>query len=167
MLVDLQSAFDGPRLCALAKAVAEAIGDSRTPVFAVVQVNPLGGPLRELRGWCGAAGEHDHELLPPLWDLEPVVYTKTGYGAATTLPIDELRGFECVYVAGADTDACVLATVLALFDAGVSVYVREDLCFSRGGDALHEAALGILRRQLGSRRVVTRAAGGDTPPPPA
>jgi nicotinamidase-related amidase/GNAT superfamily N-acetyltransferase len=154
VIVDLQHAFACAETRQLAGAVHRAVEVQPGKAFALVQINPPTGPLRTLRGWTGASAPGDGELLAPLPELNPEVFAKTGYGAASPLPLTELGIYDTVYVAGADTDACVLATALALFDAGVRVVVREDLCWSAGGPLLHQAGLDILRRQLGRDRVV-------------
>lgn len=82
------------------------------------------------------------------------VHTKTGYGTVSTLPLTTLEAFDAVYVCGADTDACVLAVALGLFDAGVPVVVRADLCLSAGGTEAHLAGMAVLTRQLGRNRVL-------------
>lgn len=153
VVVDLQRAFERCETQALAVKIRDAISSGPGPVYALVQVNPPDGPLQRMRNWTGATGAGDAALIDPLLELNPKVFTKTGYGAVTPLPVEELRSFEVVYLAGADTDACVLATALSLFDAGVPVVVRPDLCWSSGGSRLHDAAIEILRRQLGTDRV--------------
>lgn len=153
VVVDVQHAFDCPATVDLAAAITAAIRRQPGPVYALVQTNPPGGPLRTLRGWHGAGTDSETRLLSPLNATGAAVYAKTGYGAASPLPVDELRRYRTVYLTGVDTDACVLATAYALFDAGVNVTVLTDLCWSAGGPDLHEAALTILRRQLGPGRV--------------
>lgn len=153
VIVDLQHAFACAETRQLARAVHRAVTLQPGRTFALVQTNPPAGPLRTLRGWTAAGAPGDDTLLGPLPELNPEVFAKTGYGAASPLPLAELSIYDTVYVVGADTDACVLATALALFDAGVRVVVREDLCWSSGGPALHQAGIDVLRRQLGRARV--------------
>jgi nicotinamidase-related amidase len=103
-------------------------------------------------------------LLAPIAALNPTVVVKSGYGARAPLPLAALARYDTVWLAGADTDACVLATALGMFDGGGRVVVREDLCWSSGGVALHRAGLAVLRRQLGATRVYKPpTAGGNTP----
>jgi periplasmic divalent cation tolerance protein len=156
VIVDMQRAFAGPAVDGLAAQIAAAVRREPGPVWALVQVNPEDGPLRTLRSWAGCSNPQDAKVLDPVAQLNPTVVTKTGYGSRVELPLSTLAEFEKVFVAGVDTDACVLAMALGLFDAGVPVVVRADLCLSTGrsGVRLHETSLDILRRQLGSGRVV-------------
>lgn len=152
--MDLQHGLRSAALERLAVRVFDAVRRDPGPVFATVQANPVGGPLRELRGWHGCTRRGDQRLLEPLDELAPVVVPKTGYGAAGVLPVSELRGHQAVYVVGADTDACVLATALGLFDEGCSVVVPAHLTHSSGGGEAQRAGLAVLSRQLGRSRVI-------------
>lgn len=136
VVVDMTHGFATDRLKELAERIyTEARGDS---VYALIQTNPPKGPFHKLLGWNKCTKDGDQELLEPLGDLDPQIFEKTGYGALTPLPTEELSQFDEVVVVGADTDACVLATTLTL---------------SSGGEDFHHAALKILRRQLGTDRV--------------
>lgn len=59
-----------------------------------------------------------------------------------------------VAVCGVDTDACVMATALGLFDAGFETFVVSDGCASSGGHEYHEAAIKILKRNIGEQYVI-------------
>jgi len=120
------------------------------PVWALVQFNPKEGPLRRLRSWDSCANPQDAGLLDLTTQLNPIVVEKTLYGARNELPLNTLSLLEKAFAADADTDARVLATSVGLFDAGVPVVVRSNLCLSigRSGERLHYAALDILGRQL-------------------
>ncbi|MEH2373168.1 cysteine hydrolase family protein [Nostoc sp.] len=60
-----------------------------------------------------------------------------------------------VAVCGVDTDACVMATALGLFDAGFETFVVSDGCASSGGQEYHEAAIKILKRNIGEKYVIS------------
>lgn len=158
VVIDMQLGFDTPALRKLAERIHAAVLAEAGPVWALVQVNPQDGPLRVLRGWDGCSSKEDAQLLDPVRKLSPQEVVKVGYGARADLPFAALAKFGTVFVAGADTDACVLATSLALFDAGVSVVVRSDLCLSSGGSDFHAAAVKVLTRQLGPGRVLGHGA---------
>lgn len=53
-----------------------------------------------------------------------------------------------VYICGLDTDACVLATAIGLFDNLIAPIVLEDYCFSTGGEQYNEAGLKCLERTI-------------------
>ena len=53
-----------------------------------------------------------------------------------------------------DTDACVLANATYLFDNGFDITVYSKLCASTGGIDVHNAAIEILKRNIGSKNIV-------------
>lgn len=84
------------------------------------------------------------ELVPPLAALVPParVVDKPVYSAFSGVRLDRLlhdRGVDSLVVTGAETDVCVLATVLGAIDRGYRVVLVTDaVCSSadRGHDAL-------------------------------
>ena len=59
-----------------------------------------------------------------------------------------------VYIAGWDTDACVLGTCFGLFDAGVTFKIVAD-CVASKRQNCHEAAMTIIQRNFGQKVLVT------------
>jgi nicotinamidase-related amidase len=91
-------------------------------------------------------------LLPPLQRLVPpaAVVDKRGYAAFAApalLPLLRERGVDSLVVSGAETDVCVLATVMAAVDLGYRVVLATDaLCGS--SDRTHEAILTLYRERF-------------------
>lgn len=92
--------------------------------------------------------------------LSPVVsktfdkpsYSPVSQALLQALPRDAIT---TVAVCGVDTDACVMATALGLFDAGFETFVVSDGCASSGGQEYHEAAIKILERNIGAEYVIS------------
>ena len=92
--------------------------------------------------------------------LSPVVsktfdkpsYSPVSQALLQALPRDAIT---TVAVCGVDTDACVMATALGLFDAGFETFVVSDGCASSGGQEYHEAAIKILERNIGAQYVIS------------
>ncbi len=84
------------------------------------------------------------------------IFEKTGYSGFTAELKEWLRSkkIEVVHVCGVDTDSGVLATSLALWDNGFLPIVLSSLCASLAGREVHEAALRILKRNIGSAQVI-------------
>lgn len=153
VVVDVQEGFRTDESVALASRIRDAVMAEPGPVFAVVQVNPVRGPLRMHRRWDGCSAPEDARLLSPLGTLAMSVHPKTGYGAVSSLPFDRLREFDRVMVCGLDTDGCVLAVTLRLFDESVPVVCRTDLCVSSGGNEMHALGVRVLTRMLGKHNI--------------
>ena len=60
-----------------------------------------------------------------------------------------------VTVCRVDTNACVMALVLELFDAEIETFVVSDGCASSGGQEYHEAAIKLLERNIGEQYAVS------------
>ena len=68
-----------------------------------------------------------------------------------------------VFVAGMDTDACVLTTAVGLFEHGIRPVVLTRYCASGGGRESHNAGILCMRRLIGDGQLsdVVMTAGTD------
>jgi nicotinamidase-related amidase len=101
---------------------------------------------------------HETELVPAVQDVVNLVVTKHGLAPDPDdlLPTLQKLGVRRAALCGFDTDQCVLATALLLWDAHIAPRVLASLCSSSGGPDMHEAGLAILRRSIGDRNVTTK-----------
>lgn len=102
------------------------------------------------------------ELLPRLHRLarSGQIYDKSVYSpwAQTNLEATLRRlGISTLVISGAETDICVLATVLGAVDRGFRVVVATDAVCS-SADETHDAALRLFRSRLG-QQIETATAG--------
>lgn len=107
------------------------------------------GGRKAVEGTWGA----DFFQIGPL-DGEPVI-TKTRYSAFSATPLRQVLhglGVDEVYLAGTQTDVCILTTAVDAVQEGFRVTVISD-CVASPRAALHEAALEIVRLRAG--RVLT------------
>ena len=106
--------------------------------------------------WTEATREHlqpgQLDLVPELARFVPPgkVIDKLAYSAFYLSSLDALlreAGVTCLVVTGAETDVCVLSTVLDAVDRGFRVVIIEDaLCSS--SDSGHEALMTIYRTRM-------------------
>ena len=95
------------------------------------------------------------ELLPPLARLVPPadVFDKRFYSPWSEPGFEAVlrrRGADTLVVTGAETDVCVLATVLGAVDRGFRVVIATDaLCSS--SDRTHDALLVMYRERYGQQ----------------
>ncbi|MFN8622060.1 MAG: isochorismatase family cysteine hydrolase [Chloroflexota bacterium] len=159
VIVDVQRGFIVPDVEPLPPAIAAYVDAHRDRYAAIIATrfrNRPGSRYVSERDWDAMIGDEETQLLPAIAAAAGHVIDKHGLapdrGALGTLLLD--AGVERVHLCGLDTDQCVLATALLLWDAGFAPAVLADLCASSGGTALHDAALAILRRAIGDRNVV-------------
>lgn len=126
-------------------------------------VNAPDSPYVRLIGWSKLmAGDPDVEFHPAVADLAgdaTAVVRKSRYSSLTNEVVRLLgeRQMEHVYVAGLDTESCVLATALAAFEQDYTPWILTDACASHAGQDEHDAGLLVARRYIGSRQLVTTA----------
>ncbi|MGE5271769.1 MAG: cysteine hydrolase family protein [Thiohalocapsa sp.] len=95
------------------------------------------------------------ELVPPLARLAPpaAVVDKRVYSPFSERRLPRLlraMGIETLVITGAETDMCVLATVLGAVDHGYRVVlVADGLCSS--SDETHDALMTLYRRRFGEQ----------------
>ncbi len=84
------------------------------------------------------------------------IIIKNGYSAATPELLDEFERHSITQVdlMGVDTDQCVLATALALFDKGITAHILANCCASTAGPEMHNTGLAVMRRALGAHNIV-------------
>lgn len=116
------------------------------------------GPMFEQRlGWSSMRGGLDVELDPLIAQRAVRVFDKDGYGAPAEL-VDYLHSIAPtrIEVFGIDTDSCVLATAIALFDAHLPVVLNGNLSGSTGGERMHRYGLEVAGRMLGYGNLIGR-----------
>jgi nicotinamidase-related amidase len=84
------------------------------------------------------------------------ILVKHGYSAVTPELLDEFKKHNITQIdlMGVDTDQCVLATALALFDKGITPRILASCCASTSGPEMHKAGLAVMRRALGRDNIV-------------
>jgi nicotinamidase-related amidase len=159
VIVDVQHGFIVPETAATVPSIAEYIERERgryASVIATRFVNRPGSLYETERDWHAMMPWAEVELLPEVARAADLVLSKHGLAPdpEELLPALRARDVQTAELCGFDTDQCVLATALLLWDAGIVPRVLADLCSSSGGPDMHEAGLAIARRAIGDRNVV-------------
>jgi nicotinamidase-related amidase len=124
-------------------------------------VNAPDSPYVRIIGWSKLMPDDPAiEFHPAVADLAAhatAVVRKSRYSSLTAevLRLLAQRGLDHIYVAGLDTESCVLATALAAFEQGYTPWILTDACASHAGTAEHQAGLLVARRYIGERQLVT------------
>ncbi len=140
----------GKRLCDLLDA-----GLFSSTVFTRFR-NAPGSPHQTILGWHKMTRHEECQLWKPVHDRaqENQIADKHAYSSATPEVLVKLNPGDTVFIAGLDTDCCVLTTAVDLFQRSIRPIVLADFCASSGGTAAHEAGLQCLRRLIGAHNIV-------------
>jgi nicotinamidase-related amidase len=127
------------------------------PIIFTRFINAPDGPYDRFLDWHSCEGEPETKIVP---ELEPFaqtdcVFSKSGLCGMPDELTDYLRkqGIERVFIAGIDTDMCVLKIAMDLFDIGIEPLVFTDCCASTAGLQAHLAGLAVLSRNIGAKRL--------------
>lgn len=83
------------------------------------------------------------------------IIDKNGYGFdSMNLSKDVNKDKDTIYLIGLDTDCCVLATAINLFEDGYDVKIIKDGCYSSGGEVSHQSGMICLKRLIGEKNIV-------------
>jgi nicotinamidase-related amidase len=126
------------------------------PVVCSRFINIEGSPWERLRDWHELKGEPETLLSEDLRVDTPYIFKKSTYSAWSpeTQQVAAVHKVQDIVIVGVDTNECVLATALAVFDSGLTPWVIEDCCASNGGSQVHDQTLTLLQALLGKQQVI-------------
>ena len=155
LIVDVQVGFVNDATRHILPKV-EALQKQYAHVYATRFINAEGSPYRRLLDWHRFYESSDDVPLA----FEPadgvVVIDKQVYTCVTPSFLEDLhsKGIEEVAICGIDTDACVSACAVDLFENGFRPVLLSEACASHAGAEYHEAAIRILTRLIGKNQIV-------------
>ena len=157
LVIDAQNGFFSART---AETLLRLEGLLRARLFQHVVctrfVNQENSPFERLLGWTGLRDPESCALRADAERAAELVIEKHGYSGVSIELLSFLRerNIGRVFLAGVDTDCCVLTTAVALFEHGLEPLVLAEYCASNGNQNAHDAALLVLSRLIGSSRVI-------------
>ncbi|MDR1033680.1 MAG: cysteine hydrolase [Bifidobacteriaceae bacterium] len=159
LLVDVQKGFISadtahvlPKINALLKA------NLFDYTVATQFINVEDSPFQRFLHWSQLMRAPETDVCKCVAEASELVLQKSTYTAVN----DELLAFikensiDEVYVAGIDTDCCVLKTAADLFENNIKSCVLEKYSASGGGKKSHDAALLVLSRMIGSDFIIRK-----------
>jgi nicotinamidase-related amidase len=159
IVVDVQEGFITDETRPIVPRITKHLRHARARYAAVIAtrfVNVPGSLYVTERDWGEMMAEPSTRLLECVSAHADLVLTKHGLAPDREELMTALGrvGAEHVELCGFDTDQCVLATAVLLWDRGIAPRVLAPLCASSGGPDMHEAGLSMLRRAIGDRNVI-------------
>lgn len=158
ILVDFQNGFLTEDMKPTADRIQELLKeDAFETVIATTYINEPGSPCASIGHWHEIY-ENDikgRELIGNANDFAHRVYYKSTYTAIIPTVEKYLlkNKVDTVFIAGFNTDCCVLKTALDLFDLNIRPIVLERYCDSSMGLQAHSMAIEILKPVIGDHNV--------------
>jgi nicotinamidase-related amidase len=160
VVIDLQEGFINDNTIKVANNIQFLLhSENYYAVIATKFTNMPGSSFDSFLGWTGMMEEEEKALLPFVEEYADIIVNKCSYSCVKNANfIQSLVAFcgslpEEVTLVGVDTDACVLATAIDLFEMGIRPIIIEDCVGSSGGDECHEAGMLILKRSIGKEQI--------------
>lgn len=118
--------------------------------------NPDPSPFRRILHYDKMGrGDPDTALaLVPRGDA--VIMERALYSCVTDEFLDYLREWNAteVFIAGIATEACVLKTVIDLFEKDITPWVLKDLCASDKGAEFHDPAMKVISKLIDPGHII-------------
>lgn len=158
VIVDMQNAFMNQYTEHLPHKTAKFIERSSfDSIIATRYCNTPETACYKLGNWKECmSGTSGAEIVSVIKPFAQRIFDKTTYSGFTNefRKYIQSEGFDKLFFCGVNTDCCVLATVLACYDAVQDCVVISDLCASTLGEEKHDHALDLLRDNITPDRVV-------------
>ena len=119
-------------------------------------VNAENSPFRRFIGWNKLSGPPETDVLGFVRENADRVFVKNVYSAVNDELLSYLEEKEMaeVFLAGIDTDCCVLKTAADLFERNIDAKVLAYYTASNGGRGNRYAAIRVLKRMIGAGQII-------------
>ena len=157
LVIDVQRGFMSAHTEDLVPRLEQLLREARgIPVAFTQYKNYQGSPYFRFLKWELLTTEEECSIVPSLQKYARKTFIKNGYSALTPEFSSYLKehNIDTVYLAGVDTDCCVMTTAIQLFEAGIRPIVLANYCASNGGLEFHNSALKVLERLIGRQHIV-------------
>ena len=161
LIIDLQKGFVSKGLTDSAKERIDGLIEAELfdCVVSTVYRNYPNSPIERLMGWNKLQTAEEQAVVGAAATESKYFIDKTTYSADSPELLDLLKSENegelpnHVFIAGLDTECCVLATATDLFEAGIRPIVLQQYCGSSGGEDAHLAGIRSLCSLIGSNNV--------------
>lgn len=161
IIVDMQQGFTMSEQTAYLKEKIEELLERKIfdVVIATRFLNEDNSVFEQLHSWKRLKSEEERTLIQKVEECADCVEDKYLYTCVNPNFIQRLCQLnggqypEKVFLAGVDTDCCVLSIAIDLFENNIRPIVLIDYCASNGGMESHKAAIVCMKRLLGAKQI--------------
>lgn len=158
IVIDMQKGFNSAPVWHLPEAIAFFLNakEFQHRIFTKFSCNGNDFFKNEL-GWDRIKVSPETDIVSELDKYPTKIIEKNTYSAFSDNVLDQyldINNIKSVYLCGVDTNICVTAMAIHLFDRQIKPIVLADLSGSHSGVEYHTAALESLRKIVGKHNVV-------------
>lgn len=156
IVIDVQNGFVSNRTEMILPKLDQLMTQFKDGLIIATQfINVEESGFTNIMHWGRLKSAPETDVIPFVAEKATKIVQKTTYSACTesVLELLQYNNISEVYLAGIDTDCCVLATAIELFDRNIRPIVLAQYCASNGGKRSHNAALTVLERTIGKAQI--------------
>jgi nicotinamidase-related amidase len=159
LVVDVQNGFVNDNTRHVVRPIANLVKKWQTeklgPVVFSRFINLAGSPWERLRDWHELKNEPDTSLHEAMPQYDAYVFKKSTYSAWSPEVQQVCGGHKVdeVVLCGIDTNECVLATAIDIFESNLTPVLVEDCCASGAGEDMHNTAIKLIKKLIGQEQV--------------
>ena len=157
LIIDVQNGFVSERTKHVLPAIYKKIDEFKDELIISTKfINEPNSPYQSILNWYRLADTPETDLISKIEEESNYIFEKNINSSwckqlETVLKDNNITE---VYLAGIDTDCCVLKTATDLFENGIRPMVLTKCCASNGGEESHKAALKVMERTIGRNQLI-------------
>lgn len=167
LVIDAQEGFMVPGITDPQKVLLDQLLEKKLfdCVISSIYRNDPGNNIVKFMGWKQLMTAEEQQVTPVVAAHTHHYVTKTKYSAFCPELVQILKEAnggvlpECVFVAGFDTECCVLMSAVDLFEAGIRPIVLSRYCGASGGEEAQLAGLRTMRSLIGDNNICSQVIG--------
>lgn len=163
LLVDVQQGFINKQTKECYTRIEELLNTNIFDFVAATQYHNFdNSPYERFLNWKQFKDKMDYSIPEEIERKIDIIFPKVTYAPDIKHILDTLnilindKKIQEIYLAGFDTDACVLATAFSLFDNNIRPIVLSHYCWSGGGELYHNTGLSCLERSIGKKQIIDK-----------
>lgn len=163
VVIDMQNGFVNRHTRHILPAVSDLAARwtaAHRPVVFTRYINHAGSPFERLLNWSRLQTSPETDLVPelsPHTESALAIVDKPAYTYFTPegIALAERERWHHLVFCGIATDSCVLKSLADAFELGYTPWLVTDASASDAGPDVHEAAIRIAARFIGSSQLIT------------
>lgn len=157
MLIDVQKGFISQETEYVVGRIKDLLKREHFDLVIGTQfVNAEGSPYRRFIKWEKLSGPPETDVADVVTENAEKVFVKNVYSAVNNDVLAYLKKNKIteIFLAGIDTDCCILKTAADFFERGMDAKVLAYYTASNGGKESRYAAIRVMKRMIGEGQII-------------